>query len=332
MSKRKADVLQQKSPAEFFAENKNIAGFDNPGKCLYTSVRELVENSLDAAESIGQLPDVTITIEEISQKRLNSIRGIDNHERLDEELYHDFETNDARKKRLAREAKELEKLEKNFSQKGDNAALLETKKKEMEVKRATAASKGAKVFYKVTVKDNGMGMPDKDIPNLLGRVLSGTKYGIQQTRGKFGLGAKMALIWSKMSTGLPIEVRSATRKQTYIAYYKLDIDIHKNEPHVHVHKEEPNPQKWRGAELSVTILGNWQYYRAKVLRYMRQIAVITPYAQFSFYYKAEDEKNSVNITFVRRTEKMPPPPKVQHSFGPFFGSLRHLLFAGSTAL
>ena len=27
--KRKADNLQQKSPAEFFAENKNIAGFDN---------------------------------------------------------------------------------------------------------------------------------------------------------------------------------------------------------------------------------------------------------------------------------------------------------------
>ena len=37
-------------------------------------------------------------------------------------------------------------------QKGDNAALLETKKKEMEVKRAAAASKVAKVFYKVTVK------------------------------------------------------------------------------------------------------------------------------------------------------------------------------------
>ena len=44
------------------------------------------------------------------------------------------------------------------------------------------------------------------IPDLLGRVLSGTKYGVCQTRGKFGLGAKMALIWSKMSTGLPIEV------------------------------------------------------------------------------------------------------------------------------
>ena len=34
MAKRKADVLQQKSPAEFFAENKNIAGFDNVSKAI----------------------------------------------------------------------------------------------------------------------------------------------------------------------------------------------------------------------------------------------------------------------------------------------------------
>ena len=32
--------LQQKSPAEFFAENKTIAGFDSPGKSLYTTIRE----------------------------------------------------------------------------------------------------------------------------------------------------------------------------------------------------------------------------------------------------------------------------------------------------
>jgi hypothetical protein len=79
------------------------------------------------------------------------------------------------------------------------------------------------------LQDNGVGMPHADIPNLLGRVLSGTKYGVQQTRGKFGLGAKMALIWSKMSTGLPIDVRSARKGQ--ISYYKLDIDIHKYGPY-----------------------------------------------------------------------------------------------------
>lgn len=42
-------------------------------------------------------------------------------------------------------------------------------------------------------------MRHEDIPDMLGRVLSGTKFGVRQTRGKFGLGAKMALIWSKVT-------------------------------------------------------------------------------------------------------------------------------------
>lgn len=33
-----------------------------PGKSLYTTVRELVENSLDSAESISELPDIEITM------------------------------------------------------------------------------------------------------------------------------------------------------------------------------------------------------------------------------------------------------------------------------
>jgi hypothetical protein len=34
------EVQVSKSPAEFFAENQAIAGFDNMGKSLYTSIRE----------------------------------------------------------------------------------------------------------------------------------------------------------------------------------------------------------------------------------------------------------------------------------------------------
>ena len=83
----------------------------------------------------------------------------------------------------------------------------------------------------------------------------------------------------------------------------------RNEPNVHKVKQDDNKERWHGAELSVTILGNWQYYRSKILKYLRQIAVITPYAQFSFVYKAEEEKNDVRINFVRRTDKMPQPPK-----------------------
>lgn len=306
--KPKGDVLQQKSPAEFFADNRTIAGFDNPGKCLYTTIRELVENALDAAESISQLPDIDITVEEISQQRLNRMRGVANHDRIDEELYQDYETEGAKQKRLAKEAKELERLEKQAAKRGDSAAVLDAKKKELEARRA-AASRAEKVYFRITVRDNGMGMSHKDIPDMLGRVLSGTKYGVKQTRGKFGLGAKMALIWSKMSTGLPIEVASARRGAASRSYFKLDLDIQRNQPNVHESKLLDNSDGWHGAELSVVIAGNWQYYRAKVLKYLQQIAVITPYAEFRFAFKAEDEKSSINVTFARRTSTMPQPPK-----------------------
>lgn len=48
--------------------------------------------------------------------------------------------------------------------------------------------------------------PTLQIPDMLGVVLSSSKYGVRQARGKYGMGAKMALIWSKKSTGLPIQV------------------------------------------------------------------------------------------------------------------------------
>ena len=37
----------------------------------------------------------------------------------------------------------------------------------------------------------GCGIKEGDISHLLGKVLSGSKHGVRQTRGKFGLGSKM---------------------------------------------------------------------------------------------------------------------------------------------
>ncbi|XP_057956188.1 DNA topoisomerase 6 subunit B isoform X2 [Malania oleifera] len=158
------------------------------------------------------------------------------------------------------------------------------------------------------VEDNGRGMAHDDIPNMFGRVLSGTKYGLKQTRGKFGLGAKMALIWSKMSTGLPIEISSSLKGQNYISFCRLDIDIHRNIPNVHLHEKRDNKEQWHGAEIQVVIEGNWTTYRSKILHYMRQMAVITPYAQFLFKYVSDASDKNVTIKFSRRTDIMPPVP------------------------
>ncbi|CAN6696646.1 unnamed protein product [Malus baccata var. baccata] len=297
--KPKDSVLEQKSPAEFFAENKNIAGFDNPGKCLYTTVRELVENSLDSTESISELPVIEITIEDIEKSKFNSMIGLIDRDRVDEALYDDYETAKAREKRLAKEARAQELQAKNAS----SGKMV----KEPPAAK-TMKGRGEASFYRVTCKDNGKGMPHDDIPNMFGRVLSGTKYGLKQTRGKFGLGAKMALIWSKMSTGLPIEISSSMKGQNYISFCRLDIDIHRNIPHVHLHEKRDNKVRWHGAEIQVVIEGNWTSYRSKILHYMRQMAVITPYAEFLFKFVSGAADKSITIRFARRTDVMPPVP------------------------
>lgn len=73
------------------------------------------------------------------------------------------------------------------------------------------------------------GMRHDDVPDMFGRVLSGTKYGVKQARGRFGLGAKMALIWSKMTTAGELQIFTAQPKRAKVTECRLDIDLHKNE-------------------------------------------------------------------------------------------------------
>ena len=50
------------SVAEFFTKNRHLLGFDNPRKALLTTIKEGVDNSLDACEEGGILPEVKIVI------------------------------------------------------------------------------------------------------------------------------------------------------------------------------------------------------------------------------------------------------------------------------
>lgn len=50
------------SISEFFTKNRHLLGFDNPQKALLTTVKEAVDNSLDACEEAGILPDLSIEI------------------------------------------------------------------------------------------------------------------------------------------------------------------------------------------------------------------------------------------------------------------------------
>jgi DNA topoisomerase-6 subunit B len=55
------------SVSEFFAKNRHLLGFDSPRKALLTSVKEAVDNSLDACEEAGILPEIWVRIEQVGE-------------------------------------------------------------------------------------------------------------------------------------------------------------------------------------------------------------------------------------------------------------------------
>lgn len=57
------------SVSEFFAKNRHLLGFDNPRKALLTTVKEAVDNSLDACEEAGIVPEIWVHIEAAGNNR-----------------------------------------------------------------------------------------------------------------------------------------------------------------------------------------------------------------------------------------------------------------------
>lgn len=74
MAKRTAKDLAKGqrviSVSEFFAKNRHLLGFDNPTRALMTTVKEAVDNALDACEEAHVLPEVDVRIRGGQEGRL----------------------------------------------------------------------------------------------------------------------------------------------------------------------------------------------------------------------------------------------------------------------
>lgn len=61
------------SIAEFFEKNRHLLGFDNKRKSLLTTIKEAVDNSLDACEEAEILPEINIQIIEMGNERFRIV-------------------------------------------------------------------------------------------------------------------------------------------------------------------------------------------------------------------------------------------------------------------
>ncbi len=68
-------AAQQKeiSVAEFFEKNRHLLGFDNKRKALMTTIKEAVDNALDATEEAKILPEILVEVIDMSNDRFKVI-------------------------------------------------------------------------------------------------------------------------------------------------------------------------------------------------------------------------------------------------------------------
>src|SRR3989454_12214877 len=195
------------------------------------AVRELVENSLDAAELQGTLPDVFVRI------------------------YGDGHGDDAEP-----------------------------------------------ISYNLTVSDNGPGVDSHHVPRAFGKVFYGSKYVLRQSRGMFGLGGTMAMLYGQITTNKPVLITSSADGKKRHSF-EMIIDIAENKPVV-LKRESTDAGGKTGTRVDLTLEGDYLRASQKIIDYLRQTALVASYANLAFV----DPQGQLTF-FERATTSMPPAPK-----------------------
>ncbi|MFH1126327.1 MAG: DNA topoisomerase VI subunit B, partial [Candidatus Altiarchaeota archaeon] len=156
--------------------------------------------------------------------------------------------------------------------------------------------------YKFKARDNGPDIPVKHIPKVFATMLAGTKFHRHvQLRGQQGIGVSGVTLFSQMTTGQPITVRTCTGDNK-VNEVKLLVDVTKNSAEMVETKEYSG--YWRGTEVEgelKTVAYNTS--DRGPYEYLRRTAIANPYAEITFI----DPEGRKTI-FKRTSNKVPKPP------------------------
>ena len=189
--------------------------------------------------------------------------------------------------------------------------------------KAVDPEKNDPKHYILTVADNGPGMPSKNVPLAFGTVLYGSKFGLKQARGMFGLGATMAILYGQITTNKPVHVISSVDGQT-ADEFELLLDIQKNKPVIQKHVQIP--AKKQGLSVSIHLEGDYSKAGSKIRDYVYQTSLITPYASITFH----DPKGQ-KFKYNRMVKTMPASPTIirPHPYGVDVETIRRMMLESS---
>lgn len=306
-----AQEFKEYSVAEFFKKNRQMLGYSGKVRSLTTIVHEYVTNAVDSAEDAKVLPDILVEVHPVSAKvqREDIAKGDGVLQRFDIPPH----IADADMLVVLVDGVELA-LKKDYD--------VKTEKRGRESVRVVAFKsplpKGARLQYqwayghlKIVVQDNGTGIPKSHAGQAFGQLLSGTKFHQRrQKRGQQGIGASYATLFSQITTGKSIHIKTGVGN--YKAYEAdVSIDVKSNSPVITNEKEYS--ANFRGvrveAEFSEVTYNRSEY---GVYEYLRRTAIANPHVQITL-----KEPTGELVVFPRASKDIPikPEPTLPHPLG-----------------
>jgi DNA topoisomerase-6 subunit B len=271
-----AESLAQKqreiSVSEFFVKNRHLLGFDNPSKALLTTIKEAVDNSLDACEEAGILPELHIEVHDLAlEAGTGPGRGPSTSSEPTEALRPD--------QRTTRDA-ELTK--------GEGRFLVVVQDNGPGIVKAQVPKIFGKLLY------------------------GSKFHRLKQARGQQGIGISAAAMYGQLTTGKPIRVTSRVGKGKATHVFDIQIDTRKNEPVVTHDETLGQWHQDHGTRVDLEIVANWQQGQRFVNRYVEHTALANPHATIHYTRPVgaaqranADRPGNETLTFPRATAELP---------------------------
>jgi DNA topoisomerase-6 subunit B len=176
--------------------------------------------------------------------------------------------------------------------------------------------------FRIMIQDNGPGIVKKQIPNIFGKLLYGSKFHrLKMSRGQQGIGISAAGMYGMLTTGKPIEIDSRTAKNKPAHHFKIQIDTKKNRPEV-IDDQEVEWDVEHGTRVVIELEGKHVRGKQSIDEYLRQAVIANPHVQIIY-----NEPGGETIIYERSSSDLPEQTKEikPHPHGVELGVLQAML-------
>jgi len=159
--------------------------------------------------------------------------------------------------------------------------------------------------WRVSVRDNGPGIPREQLPQVFGKLLYGSKFHrLKMSRGQQGIGISAAGMYGLITTGKPIRVVSRTGSGDPGCEMTLAINTNRNLPEVM--SDAPAFVSWRGTEVEIEMAASYARGRLSVDEYIELTAIANPHAEIHYAVACRERLPKYTTKVFRRVvDNMP---------------------------